>query len=371
MERVREALFLGGPPSVDGSGVRVAVVDTGVDAQHPDLADSVTEVRSVVPLSPSGTDRSGHGTHVAGIIAGRGVVDGRFRGIAPGASLLVIKAFHQLGRGYSDDAARAVLDAVEAGVDIINYSASFEPSGGPPPWKWPRAPRDVLSRAVEHAIQSGVLVIAAAGNAGPRPGSVGRPAVLSAALAVGSLDWNGVVGGASGRGPVYKEADLREPARYDAVTDAATCTEESKPDLVVPGGELPTMSGAVRMRGFPLGIVAPRSREAEALEGLDPADPDAPYARMAGTSQACAIATGLAALAFEYSRRQGLNLGPDPGKAIRALMMEAARPPKVGTRDDYGRGSLLWVNLRATIDDCVASDARRRAIIEGPQLRVL
>jgi subtilisin family serine protease len=356
---------------VDGSGVRVAVVDTGVDVEHPDLADAVAELRSVVPLSPTGTDFSGHGTHVAGIIAGRGMVDERFRGIAPGASLLVFKAFELHGRGYSDDAAKAILDAVEAGVDIINYSASFEPPQGPPPWKWPRTPRDVLSRAVHYALQKGVLVVAAAGNQGPRPGSVGRPAVLSGVLSVGSLDWDGVVGGASARGPVYLEPNLREPARYDSVTDAKSCIQESKPDLVVPGGRLPALVGPVRMRGYPLGIVAPRSRSASALEGTDPTDPGSPYARMAGTSQACAVATGLAALAFEHSRKEGLNLGPDPGRAIRALMMEAARPPKVGTRDDYGRGSLLWVNLRATIDDCVANEARRMAILEGLQLRVL
>lgn len=84
MDRVRQALQVDGL-RFGGQGVRVAVIDTGVDQEHPDLRESVESCESLLALDATPEDRSGHGTHIAGIIAGSGTEsDGRWSGIAPG-----------------------------------------------------------------------------------------------------------------------------------------------------------------------------------------------------------------------------------------------------------------------------------------------
>lgn len=91
MDRVRSALFLG-EPRFDGTGVRIAVLDTGIDPEHPDLGDclNLAESDSFIALGGDLLDRSGHGTHVTGIIAGNGALsDGRYLGVAPGAELII------------------------------------------------------------------------------------------------------------------------------------------------------------------------------------------------------------------------------------------------------------------------------------------
>ena len=145
----------------DGTGVTVAVVDTGVQASHPDLAGQVLagyrffhsgSTPNSAPMSPA-YDDNGHGTHVAGIIA---AVANNTRGIAggaPGACILPVKVLNASGSGWDSDVARGIDWAVTNGAKVINLSLG---SGSP-------GATDV---AVDNAVANDVMVFAAAGNGG-------------------------------------------------------------------------------------------------------------------------------------------------------------------------------------------------------------
>jgi subtilisin family serine protease len=371
MERVREAIQCGGA-GVDGGGVRIAVLDTGIDLDHPDLHGKVDlENSASCCLSASIADVHGHGTHVAGIIAGSGEASGgRFAGIAPGAELIVLK----VGSGmtaYSNDLAQAVLRAVELGANIINYSGGEHGfAAGPPPWKWPIR-LNKRDAAFRYAAEQGVLCVAAAGNDGPSPGTVVRPGNLSEVLCVGALappDFR--VAPASGRGPLYLDGSMRGGvARADPELD--TRSRLVKPDVVVPGGEPSDfLHQALHLAGIGRGgVVAPRSRRG-ILVGIDPGDPECAYARVVGTSQATAVVTGLAALLLQLGRRIGFYWGANTGRALAGILRAAALRLAEGGPDDYGYGALLWPNIAATLNDCATNPVRRESVLFGPQLHL-
>lgn len=150
---------------VTGQGMRVAVIDTGIDYNHPDLGGGfgagykVVGGYDFVNNDADPVDDDGHGTHVAGIVA----ADGAVRGVAPGASLYAYKALAQGGRGPSSDVIAAIERATDPdndpvtddAVDVINLSL-----GGP------GNPDDPMALAVDAAVDQGVVVIAAEGNTG-------------------------------------------------------------------------------------------------------------------------------------------------------------------------------------------------------------
>lgn len=240
MDSVRKKVLRVEPP-VDGAGVRVAIVDTGVDSDHPDLTKAIRHTFSTCSacLTDDTTDKDGHGTHIAGIIAGSGSLsDGKYRGIAPGVTLACYKVAH--GRkALGADVAKAVEMALDWGADIINYSAG-QNGPYPPPWKWASklAARD---RAFQAAAEAGILCVAAAGNDGPHYGSINRPAALPEVLAVGAMGEDGFVSQCSSRGPVYVDHSLGrgDVQRLDLTTDdlkELTQFGSLKPDVVAPGG---------------------------------------------------------------------------------------------------------------------------------------
>lgn len=163
---------------LDGTGVRVAVLDSGVDAQHPDLAGQIAQTRSFVP-GEDVTDVSGHGTHVSSTIAGTGAASGGVeKGVAPGADLLVGKVLGDDGFGQ----ASWIIAGMEwgaANADVVNMSlGSYEPSDGTDPMA------QALDRISE---ETGTLFVVAAGNYG-RVGGIGSPGAAAAALTVGAVD---------------------------------------------------------------------------------------------------------------------------------------------------------------------------------------
>ena len=170
---------------VTGAGQTIAIVDTGIDYTHPDLGGGFGHGHKVaagydfVNNDADPMDDNGHGTHVAGIVAGRSTqADGR-TGVAPGATLTAYKVLGEDGRGYES----AVIAGFEAAVavdnpyraDVVNLSLSGDP-----------APDDPLEQAAENAVHDGVVVVAAAGNEGPGEGTVGSPAEAPGILAVGA-----------------------------------------------------------------------------------------------------------------------------------------------------------------------------------------
>jgi type VII secretion-associated serine protease mycosin len=181
-------------PLSRGAGVTVAVIDSGVSPDHPALAgkvlpgrDLVLESNSLMPHAeiPGHCDEFGHGTVVAGIIAGRETVSNgyRFSGVAPDASILPIRVLRDQATSnttLSTDIADAVTWAVDAGrADVINLSLVTSPS-------------PELKAAVEHALAAGTVVVAAVGNrsqgAQAGDGQVGYPAAFDGVIGVAGSD---------------------------------------------------------------------------------------------------------------------------------------------------------------------------------------
>lgn len=163
----------------DGAGVVVAVVDTGVQSAHPDLAGQVLPGRRFVDNGASGIamdpaiDDDGHGTHVAGIIAAVANNAQGIAGGAPGACILPVKVLNSSGSGWDSDVARGIDWAVSNGAHVINLSLG---SGSP----------GASSIAVQNAVANDVMVFAAAGNDGAGA-SPEYPAADPSAIAVASV----------------------------------------------------------------------------------------------------------------------------------------------------------------------------------------
>ncbi|MEU3986711.1 S8 family serine peptidase [Streptomyces sp. NPDC026672] len=204
---------IGAPPAWaaggTGTGVRVAVLDSGVDPTHPDLAGRITASRSFVP-GEDVVDRNGHGTHTASTVAGTGAASGGTeRGVAPGADLLVGKVLADSGSGpISGIIAGMEWAARTEHAKVINMSL------GTPAW---HTQDDPLSQAVNRlSAETGALFVIAAGNAGNGPYNVSAPGTADAALTVGAVDASDHLADFSSAGPRLNDDAL-------------------KPDLTAPG----------------------------------------------------------------------------------------------------------------------------------------
>ncbi|MER5771424.1 type VII secretion-associated serine protease mycosin [Streptomyces sp. NPDC001985] len=181
-----------------GKGVRVAVIDTGVDIRHPQLRGAVDAGAGLNTLPKDGkdaggnaidrgaangtTDSVGHGTKVAGIIAARPAEGTGFVGLAPGATVIPIKQNDGEGRGTAATLARAIRHAVDEGAGVINISQDTVNAVKPDP---------LLLQAVNEALKEGTVVVASAGNDG-LGGNVKKtyPASFEGVIAVASSDRN-------------------------------------------------------------------------------------------------------------------------------------------------------------------------------------
>lgn len=202
-----------------GEGVRVGVLDTGIDESHPALAGAVIERRNFTKdCSPS--DTNGHGTHVAGIIAARGPMTG----VAPRAEIVSCKVLNNNGSGSLDAVARAILFAVETGCNILVMSL-----GAP-------VRTANLTDAVAAADAAGVIMVCAAGNDG---GKVSFPAAYEQTIAVGAVDRAGGVCEFSCRG---REIDVAAPGE-----EITSCWL---------GGGYATLSGTSMAAPFVAGVLS-------------------------------------------------------------------------------------------------------------------
>jgi len=230
-----------------GAGVTVGILDTGVKGDHPDLAGKVVEQRDFTDTLPGGGDDDGHGTHVAGIIAGTGAASGgRFTGIAPDAKLIVGKVCET--NTCPDDAIIAGMEWIAPQVKTVNMSLGGGSSDG----------TDPMDLALDNlSAQHGTLFVVAAGNSRGAD-RVASPASANAALAVGSVTKQDQTSTFSSAGP--------------RVGDGAV-----KPDIAGPG----TAIVAARAIGTPTG-------------DTDPVETN--YTRLSGTSMAAPHVAGAAAL---------------------------------------------------------------------------
>ena len=180
--------------SSGGAGINVAVLDTGVNSTHPDLASRIAQCKDftnpkVSIIDGKCDDKNGHGTHVAGIIAADGGSDGKgIFGVAPEAKLFVYKVCTNSGSCYADDISVALRLAADQGAHVINMSFGSDQESS------------IIKNAIEYAASSGVLLVAAAGNDGPFDGSIDYPGANTSVVAVGAINKFSTVTDWSSRG---------------------------------------------------------------------------------------------------------------------------------------------------------------------------
>ncbi|MGW5720151.1 S8 family peptidase [Amycolatopsis sp. NPDC003865] len=299
-----------------GAGTTVAVVDTGIDAQHPDLVGKTT---AAADFSGEGdvADHHGHGTHVASIISGTGAASGgRYKGVAPDAKLVVAKVFDASGEGDTAQVMAGIDWAVAQGAKIVNLSLGAGVSDG----------FDPLSRQLDTlSAKNGTLFVVAAGNAGPGDRTVTTPGSAASALTVGALDRDNTLAWFSSRGPRLRDAVV-------------------KPEISAPGVGI----AAARASGTSLG---------------DPVDDF--YTRVSGTSMATPHVAGAAAILLQ--QHPGLS-----GEALKNTLVSTAKD--VGLRW-YEQGAGLLDVARAVSQEAsgtaVASFGRTERTTASRVVRTL
>ena len=194
--------------ATDGAGVRVGVIDSGVDARHPSLAGRIAAYHDFTDEpAPGPVDLSGHGTHVAGLIAGGGALP---TGVAPGAQLVVARVFGPHG-AYDSSFLAAMQWMLEVeGARPVAVSNSWGNSSTDTRTFWD---------AVQMWRAAGILPVFSAGNYGPKPGTAGTPGAYPHSFAVGALGPDDSVNNQSSRGPAvwngveFVKPDIAAPGR--------------------------------------------------------------------------------------------------------------------------------------------------------------
>ncbi len=240
----------------DGEGVTICVVDTGIDATHPDFAGRVG-LTADFSGKGSAVDGNGHGTHVASTAAGTGAASGgKYVGVAPGATIMAAKALADNGSGRMSNVMAGLEWAAQNGADVLNLSlGSRGNSDG----------SDALSTMCNAIVDLGKIMVVAAGNSGPRQSTIGSPGAAEQVITVGASDDQDSVARFSSRGP--------------------TADGRVKPDIVAPGSKIV----AARAAGTSVGQVV-----------------DEYYTTASGTSMATPHVAGLVALML----RAASGLGP-------------------------------------------------------------
>jgi subtilisin family serine protease len=176
----------------DGSGVKISILDTGIDGTHPDLVGKVVAEED---FTGDGTtdDLHGHGTHCAGIAAGKYNTSTDVTGVAPGATLINAKVLNETGYGNTSEILSGIQMSIDHNADIMSMSFGD--------WQKDGTGRDLESMAVTNAVKAGYVVVIAAGNSGPGESTIGSPAVAYDAIVVAASDSNDAIVDFSSRGP--------------------------------------------------------------------------------------------------------------------------------------------------------------------------
>jgi len=274
-------LGLGAIPGVTGQGVTVAVIDTGI-SYHPALNGKVIANVSMIAGDPSPADAHGHGTHIAGIIAGNasaasGITSYYKGGIAPGVKLVNVRVLGADGTGWTSDVIAGIEWVIQNRdkykIRAINLSLGH-------PVTEPAA-TDPLCRAVMKASLAGIVVFASAGNAGkaengsPILGGISSPGNSPYAITVGAMNTKGTVTRSDDIMATYSS---RGPTKYEQAV---------KPDVVAPGNKIVSLEIAdtYLTRNYSHFHLAGRSPNA--------------YMQLSGTSMSAAVVTAGAALLMQ------------------------------------------------------------------------
>lgn len=197
-----------------GKGIGVCILDTGI-YEHIDFTGRIWAFYDFLAFKRRPYDDNGHGTHVAGLVAGDGTASmGKYRGAAPGCGIIALKVLDRYGNGSQDDVLRALRWIREYRqqyrIRVVNISVGTTCNS--------KRNHARLLESVEQLWDEGVVVVTAAGNQGPRPGSITAPGSSKKVITVGSSDLLEGRSAISGRGP----------------TEECVC----KPDIVAPGNKI-------------------------------------------------------------------------------------------------------------------------------------
>jgi len=297
-------------------GVGIAVIDSGIQP----TADLVPYYfKDFVNGLQRAYDDYGHGTHVAGLIAGQGVMsNGLYHGVAPAARVISLKALDSQGAGRTSTIIQAIEFAIanraQLGIDVINLSL------GHPVYEPPDT--DPLVQAVNAAVRAGIVVVASAGNAGKNPntgnpwyGGILSPGNAQSVVTVGAVDTNGSDTLLDDTVPTYSS---RGPTRF---------TNLAKPDIAAPGQAM-ISTAAINSSLYK----AHPERQVAGVDGVGR------YFRLNGTSMAAAVTSGTVALMIDANRQSfSKRLTPNTVKAL----LEFSAFPLAGTNAvTQGRGEL-------------------------------
>jgi serine protease AprX len=369
----------------DGANATVALVDTGV-ARVPDLAGRIVAVPDPHTASPPGPgeapplvgcadfsgdtafgtaptcrDGYGHGTFMAGIIAGDGAASaGRYRGVAPAARIADIKIAGDNGAADVSKVLAAIQyavsfkDVIQPPVRVLNLSL------GTTSRKDYR--HDPLNYAVERAWASGLVVVVAAGNTGPGRSTVTKPADDPLVLTVGAVDDVETASADDDRLPNFS---ARGPATFDdygdppapATAGDGTALEVAKPDVVAPGGRLVSLR-PVDANGNPTPTAVPPPASGSWSDNH--------YRRGSGTSMATAAVSGVAALYADAKARLGAEWTANDPQRFKRAVVRTARPVAGGPSIAVGRGLVdAFGGIRAAILDGPVAPAVPEAAGDG------
>lgn len=231
----------------EGQGIIAAVVDTGVDPEHPDVRG---KLKATADFTEEGYfDGNGHGTHVGGTICGTGAAsNGKYKGVAPKADLIAAKVLDSSGSGSFSGVIAGIEWATNQKPHVMNLSLGANVAGS-------CDGTDPVCMAVDAAMDKGIVVCVAAGNAGPGSSTVGTPGCAKKVITVGASDKNDQIAWFSSRGP--------------------TLDGRVKPDILLPGHS----------------IIAPRAKNTAMGTIIDDF-----YTQASGTSMATPHCVGVAAL---------------------------------------------------------------------------
>jgi len=307
----------------DGTGVGVAIIDSGVTRSHDDLSPGrVVSFVDFVDFQSAPHDGYGHGTHVAGIIAGNGQDSaGARRGIAPGAHLIALRALDEEGDGYISNAIAALDYAVEHraeyNIRVINLSVA---AGVYESYK-----TDPLTLAAGRAVDAGIVVVTAAGNLGRN--ARGRMQ-YGGITAPGNAPWVLTVGAASHNRTIDRSDDTVAPF---SSLGPSYIDSVSKPDLVAPGVGIESLADP----GSTLFRARPGARIWGTVATARP-----PYLTLSGTSMASPVVAATVALMVQA------NPALTPG-AVKAILKQSAESHIDESQLAQGAG---FLNARAAVE---------------------
>ena len=203
-----------------GEGVTICVIDTGIDADHPDFAGRI-RLTADFTNKGSAADGNGHGTHVVSIVAGTGQASaGKYAGVAPAAMIMAAKVLTDKGSGQMSGVMAGLEWAARNGADILNLSLGSEGSSDG---------SDALCTMCNAIVDLGKVVVVAAGNSGPRRRTIGSPGAAEKVITVGASTDRDRIARFSSRGP--------------------TADGRLKPDLVAPGSNIVAARAAATSMG--------------------------------------------------------------------------------------------------------------------------